>query len=68
MLVGYVDTNYYPEYRAYNSGGYPIDNFTRDITGWQTLCPIFLSVVGQAVYTILTGLNYQVYYKEAYSG
>jgi hypothetical protein len=68
MLVSYLDTSNHPNYRAYNSGGYPLDSFTQDITGWQTFAPVFLSVVGQAIYAILTGYNNQVYYKEAYSG
>jgi hypothetical protein len=68
MLVSYVDENtYIPNYRTYNSIGNAMSGWSQDITYWQTIYSVGLSVVGATVYAILTGLNGNVYYKEAYN-
>jgi hypothetical protein len=68
MLVSYVDENSYrPNYRAYGPSGNPLGDWSQDITGWQTVYSVGLSVIGAAVYVILTGLNGYVYYKQAYN-
>jgi hypothetical protein len=67
VLVSYVDENSYrPFYRAYGVYGNPLGGWSQDITGWQTVNTVFLSVVGAAIYAVLTGLNGNVYYKQVY--
>jgi hypothetical protein len=69
MLVNYIDSSNHPWYRRYNSGAYPVNSFTQDVTGWQTPTNVSLSVVnassGGSVYAELTGYNGQAYYKQA---
>jgi hypothetical protein len=68
MLVSYVDENtYIPNYRPYGSVGQALGGWSQDITSWQTIYSVGLSVVSATVYVILTGLNGNVYYKEAYN-
>jgi hypothetical protein len=67
VLVSYVDENSYrPYYRAYGVYGNPVGDWSQDITGWQTVNAVFLSVVGAAIYAVLTGLNGNIYYKQVY--
>jgi hypothetical protein len=69
MLVSYVDENSYrPYYRAYDAYRNPMGYWSQDITGYQTVYAVTLSVVGAAIYAILTGLNGAIYYKQAYYG
>jgi hypothetical protein len=70
MLVSYVDENSYrPYYRAYGPSGNltPLGDWSQDITGWQTVNSVSLSVIGAVIYAIITGLNGYVYYKQAYN-
>jgi len=68
VLVSYVDENTYrPSYRVYGVNGNPVGGWSQDITGWQTIYSVGLSVVGAAIYVLLTGQNGIVYYKQAYS-
>lgn len=68
MVVSYVDDNSnVPNYRTYSSIGNAMGGWSQDITSWQTIYSVGLSVVGAAVYAILTGMNGNVYYKEAYN-
>lgn len=69
MLVSYVDENSYrPNYRQYTANALPLEDWSQDITGWQTVNAVALSVVYGAIYAVLTGLNGYVYYKQAYNG
>jgi hypothetical protein len=69
MLVSVVDENsYVPYYRAYDQNGNASGGWSQDITGWQTVYSVFLSVVGAAIYAVFTGQNGYVYYKQAYYG
>jgi hypothetical protein len=68
MLVSYVDQNSYrPSYRAYGSAGNALGDWSQDITGWQTIYAVGLSVISAAIYVIFTGQNGFVYYKQGYS-
>jgi hypothetical protein len=68
MLVSEVDeSSYRPNYRTYGALGNPLGDWSQDITGWQTIYSLGLSVIGASVWAILTGLNGDVYYKQAYS-
>ena len=68
ILVSYVDPgSLRPNYRAFGVYGNPVSDWSQDITGWQTLNPVALSVLGAAIYVILTGLNDNVYYKQVFS-
>ena len=71
MLVSAIDENSYrPTYRAYTSNGVPMPGtgWSQDITGWQTVRAVAISVLGYSIYAILTGLDGNVYYKQAYWG
>jgi hypothetical protein len=69
MLLSNVDENSYrPTYRTYDRNGNSTGGWSTDNTGWQTVYPVFLSVVGYAVYALLTGQNGFVYNKQAYQG
>jgi hypothetical protein len=69
MLLSNVDENSYrPTYRTYDRNGNPTGGWSTDNTGWQTVYPVFLSVVASAVYALLTGQNGFVYNKQAYQG
>jgi hypothetical protein len=69
IMVSYVDENSYnPTYRIYDHYGLPYAWWSQDITGWQTVNSVALSLVGTAIYAILTGLNGYVYYKQVFSG
>jgi hypothetical protein len=71
MLVAYVDEsdgNYHPTYRTYDGNGNPTGGWSTDITGWQTVTAVFLSVAAYSIYTILNGLDGVVYWKQAYQG
>jgi hypothetical protein len=46
----------------------PGAGWSQDITGWQTVRAVAISVLGYSIYAILTGLNGNVYYKQAYWG
>jgi hypothetical protein len=70
MLVSYVDeNNYRPYYRTYGPSGNltPLGDWSQDVTGWQTVNSVSLSVIGAVIYAIITGLNGYVYYKQAYN-
>jgi hypothetical protein len=45
----------------------PLGDWSQDITGWQTVNSVSLSVIGAVIYAIITGLNGYVYYKQAYN-
>jgi hypothetical protein len=69
MLVSYVDENSYrPNYRQYTANALPLEDWSQDITGWQTVNAVTLSVVYGAIYAVLTALNGYVYYKQTYKG
>lgn len=69
MLVSAVNENsYVPYYQAYDQNENALGGWSQDITGWQTVYSVFLSVIGTAIYAIFTGQNGYVYYKQAYSG
>ena len=69
MLVSIVDENSYrPNWRTYNQNGQPTGGWSQDTTGYQTVQAVALSIVGAAIYAILTGLNDAVWYKRVTSG
>jgi hypothetical protein len=69
MLVSYVNENTFrPNYRAYDENGNSMGSWSQDITGWQTVNTVALSIVGAVIYALITGLNGNVYYKQAYNG
>ncbi|MDQ1742483.1 MAG: hypothetical protein QOE23_822 [Pseudonocardiales bacterium] len=68
MLLSYLDNTYRPNYRQYSPFGSPQSGSSQDITGWQTVSAVFLSVVFGDIFAILTALNGYVYYKRAFSG
>jgi hypothetical protein len=69
MLVSYLDPyQLNPMYGRFDAFGNLYGGWSRDITGWQSPFPIILSVVGAAVYALLTGMDGFVYYKQAYTG
>jgi hypothetical protein len=68
MLMSHLDTTYRPNYRQYSAFGSPQGDWSQDITRWQTVSAVFLSVVYGSIYAILTGQNGFVYYKQAFSG
>jgi hypothetical protein len=69
MLVSAVgQSSNVPWYRAYDQNGNATAYWSNDITGWQTIYAVGLSVLGSAIYAILTGQNGYVYYKQAYNG
>lgn len=67
MLVNYIDASGTPWFREYGQYGanHPIDNWTPDTSGWRSWTGLFLSVVGGAIYAILTGYGNGVWYKQA---
>jgi hypothetical protein len=65
MLVSYVDDNENPVYMALDSYG-NFDNWSTDITGWQTTEAVTLIGRGNAIYALLTGLDGAVYWKQVY--
>jgi hypothetical protein len=69
MLVTYVDSNTFrPVYQTYSQWGAPTnDPWSPDITNWQTIYSVGVSVVGAVMYALFTGLNGGGYYKQLYS-
>jgi hypothetical protein len=70
MLVSFADPNTSrPNYGRFTAYGTLVGGWSEDITGWQSYYPVFLSVVGNAIYALLTGTNDGfVFYKQAYTG
>jgi hypothetical protein len=69
MLVSYTDPNTSrPNYGTFTAYGTLYGGWQTDDTGWQTYYSVFLTVVGAAVYVLLTGTDEFVYYKQAYTG
>jgi hypothetical protein len=70
MLVSFLEPDTLrPSYGRFTAYGTLVGGWSEDITGWQTYYPIFLSVVGNAIYAILTGTNGGfVFNKQAYTG
>jgi hypothetical protein len=69
MLVSFAnpDTGR-PNYGRFTAYGTLVGGWMEDISGWQSAYPVFLSVVGSAIYALLTGYDNFVYYKQAYTG
>jgi hypothetical protein len=68
MIVSYVDSNTFrPNYRTYSQWGGPTGGWSQDITGWQTIYRVGISVVGAVMYAIFTGQDGYGYYKQVYS-
>lgn len=70
MLVSMLGGNGIPNYSTYNQYGYQTSGWSQDITDWQSIYSVALSVVAYAstVVALLTGLNGQAYWKSAYQG
>lgn len=69
MLVSYTDPNTgRPNYGTFTAYGLRYGGWQTDDTGWQTHYSVFLTVVGAAVYALLTGTDGFVYNKRAYTG
>jgi hypothetical protein len=67
MLADYLDANYQVQTRTYEPYGNPITGWWQaESTYWQTRYPAQLVAYGAVIYMLLTGLDENVYYKQAY--
>jgi hypothetical protein len=69
MLVSAVgrDSNT-PQYRAYTQWGNARDFWSPDITGWQTVYAVGLSLFNGYIYALITGQNGLTWWKPVYNG
>jgi hypothetical protein len=70
MVVSYINGNdRRPYYGIYDHFGIPLNRlFTGDSSNWQTNSTVDLQSVGGNIFSVLTGLNDNVYYKPVYDG
>ena len=55
VALAYVDVGKQPNYAVFNSGGTPVTEWTKDITGWLTDNAVRLTSSGDTVWSLFTG-------------
>jgi hypothetical protein len=64
MVISYVDPNGNPWYQLFDKNLNPVAGWTQDLTHWQTSNPVSLTADGDIVYSLLTGLDGNGWWKK----
>jgi hypothetical protein len=67
VLVAQRGTDNRVYYQEYNYLGQPLTDWEQETVGYQTLHPVTLAANGQIIYSLITGEDGFVYWKEAWN-